>query len=169
MNQKTAHRFWRKVDLNGPVPAHAPHLGPCHVWVGATRNGYGALVVGYNAKRQPIKESTHRLAWIAQNSPIPDGLFVCHKCDNRLCVRADHLFLGTIQDNNADRVRKDRGIKGDQVNTCKLTEDQAREIVRLYGTGVLQKELARMFGIAQSNISSLVRGETWKHLKLVQR
>lgn len=169
MNQKTAHRFWRKVDLNGPVPEHAPHLGPCHVWTGARRNGYGALVVGYNAKKQPVKEGAHRLAWMAQNSPIPDGLFVCHKCDNRLCVRADHLFLGTAQDNNADRVSKDRGIKGGQVNTCKLTEDQVKEVVRLYSSGVLQKELARMFGIAQANVSAIVRGASWKHLKLVQR
>lgn len=58
------------------------------------------------------KIGAHRFAWTMANGAIPDGLFVCHKCDNPRCVRHDHLFLGTTQDNSADRHAKGRSSSG---------------------------------------------------------
>lgn len=167
MDDALQRRFWAKVDLNGPTPEHVPHLGPCWVWTGARWNGYGALAVGRTERGSPVKQTSHRLSWRMHNSEIPEGLFVCHHCDNRLCVRPDHLFLGTSQANTADMVRKGRQSRGESVNTCRLSEEQVNEVVRLYRAGVIQTEIAKMFGIGQSTVSSIVRGESWQHLKLV--
>lgn len=86
-------RFNRKVDASGA----------CWVWTGAHgRNGYGqAVVQGHTYK-------AHRVAWTIAHGPIPEGLCVCHACDNRRCVRPDHLWLGTHQENQEDKIRKGR-------------------------------------------------------------
>lgn len=85
--------FWSRVDTSGD----------CLVWTGAkTPKGYGVLTL--NGRRW----YAHRLSYTLTNGPIPDGLFVCHRCDHPPCVRPDHLFLGTMQENFADMRRKGR-------------------------------------------------------------
>ena len=77
----------------------------CIEWTGPSRKGYGAI--SYEAKQW----STHRLAWTLANGPIPDGMFICHHCDNKPCWNVNHLFLGTVVDNAADMAIKGRGRK----------------------------------------------------------
>lgn len=75
----------------------------CLEWTGTIgRAGYGQTSV------RGIKKNTHRLAWELFIGPIPNGLFVCHRCDNRKCVDINHLFLGTQRDNIQDAMRKGR-------------------------------------------------------------
>jgi hypothetical protein len=50
----------------------------------------------------------HRYAWQEVHGPIPEGMYVCHRCDNRPCVNVDHLFLGNASDNNRDMALKGR-------------------------------------------------------------
>lgn len=69
--------------------------------------GYGRIQVRPNGTML-----VHRLAWVLANGPIPPGFCVLHKCDNPPCVRLEHLFLGTLLDNNADMMAKGRHAKG---------------------------------------------------------
>ena len=79
----------------------------CHEWNGATDpQGYGRVNVdGKNSH-------AHRVAWKLANGPIPEGISVCHRCDNPPCCNVGHLFIGTNADNVADRVAKGRTFNG---------------------------------------------------------
>lgn len=75
----------------------------CLEWTGSlSTTGYGHIKV----TGKPTK--THRIAWELTNGPIPDGMFVCHHCDNPPCCDVTHLFLGTNADNLADMSAKGR-------------------------------------------------------------
>lgn len=89
-----ADRFWPKVRKSDG----------CWEWTRATTtHGYGKFSVA-----TAVWDRAHRVAWKLTNGPIPDGMFVCHHCDNPLCVRPDHLFLGTHGDNMRDASTKGR-------------------------------------------------------------
>lgn len=88
-----AKRFWAHVDKSGG----------CWVWLG-TRHGKGYGHV----KSGGVVRKAHRVSWEMVHGPIPDGLLVCHRCDNPPCVRPDHLFLGTARDNTQDSISKGR-------------------------------------------------------------
>lgn len=93
--ERMAARFWDGVDKQ-------PGDG-CWEWTGHCNDGgYGRVT------RQTEDRLAHRYAWELENGPIPDGMFVCHHCDNPPCVRPDHLFLGTHTDNMRDAQRKGR-------------------------------------------------------------
>jgi hypothetical protein len=100
-----AKRFWAKVKKDGPIPSHVPELGPCWVWIGSPdKHGYGLLFVAFPHRYVPA----HRVSYELNVGPIPEGLFVLHRCDNPPCVRPDHLFLGTKSDNSRDMHQKGR-------------------------------------------------------------
>lgn len=125
--------------------------GQCVVWTGECRRGYGRL------QRDGVRWSAHRLAYILAHGPIPDGLLVCHTCDNPSCVRLEHLFLGTDADNF-----QDMHAKGRYVGRLKLTTSQVEEIRRRYSAGERQVDLARQFGVTQPAISIIVNQKVWK-------
>jgi hypothetical protein len=104
----------------------------------------------------------HRVAWGLERGPIPEGLCVLHRCDNPPCVRVDHLFLGTVGDNNADRDAKGRhvALRGEEHGSAKLTEAQVAAIRELASADVPQALIAQAVGISQSYVSLLHRGES---------
>lgn len=95
------------------VLAKSEQQGDCIVFIGAkSQNGYGRIGVGNRADGTRGNASAHRVVWEHHNGPIPEGMFVCHTCDNPPCVNIDHLWLGTVTDNNRDKAAKGRHRTG---------------------------------------------------------
>lgn len=149
--------FWNKVNKDGSVPAHMPHLGKCWEWTAAKhKQGYG--IFGRSNERL-----AHRISWILINGKIPNNLFVLHSCDNPSCVNPDHLFLGTDLDNAQDRDNKARCVwpKGEKHSCSKLTDKQVLEIREIYASGhTYMRILSAKYKISISQISRIIRHET---------
>lgn len=151
--------------IHGGVKDQLDHYGRydnatgCIVWTGATdKNGYGKITVKYKVLR------AHRVAYEEHIGAIPDGLVVCHRCDNPACINPRHLILGTHADNIADRDAKLRHVPapGESNGMAKLTDDDIRAIKTATGS---QREIAAAFGICQQNVSQIKRGIRWKHIR----
>jgi hypothetical protein len=99
------------------------------------------------------------------NGPIPDGLCVCHACDNPPCINPEHLFLGTNASNTQDRQDKERQARGERAARSKLTEDEVREIRQLAAAGETQRSIGAHFGVTDKNVGFIVRRQTWAHVQ----
>lgn len=156
-----SHHNNRTNSLRDAFYAHCSttETGQCWRWNGRLgHGGYGRL--GYSRKTY----MAHRLSYELHYGSIPDGLWVCHHCDNPRCVNPAHLFLGTPADNTTDMIRKDRNARGEKQTNAKLTEAQVREILRLRNEGVGNIALAEQFGVGKTHISHIVTGRKWKHV-----
>jgi hypothetical protein len=132
----------------------------CIEWTGTrVTKGYGLIT----QDGKPI--GTHRLAWELKHGPIPEGMKVCHHCDNPACCNTDHHFLGTNADNMADRNAKGRQAKGERSGGAKLTEADVLEIRRRLAAGESQLEISKAFGITRQHVGYIKSGKTWSHLK----
>lgn len=102
-------RFWKKVDLNGPIPERCPELGPCHVWTAATdKDGYGLFHVDDHTLRR-----AHRVAWRYEFGDVPGQLD--HRCHNEPCVNLRHLRPATNKLNSENlllAVNNKSGVRG---------------------------------------------------------
>ena len=145
-------KFWEKVDRSDG----------CWIWQGSLNNrGYGQI--NLDGKRQ----LAHRVSWEMANGPIESGLNVLHHCDNPPCIRPDHLFLGTSQDNALDMVSKGRHKGNPNGKTPKpnLDASQVTAIRELYKTGKYsQSELGERFGMCRMTINNIVNRRTWRTL-----
>lgn len=137
----------------------------CWEWTGSKRNGYGRLTVGSRIDGTRRSVSAHRMSYELNFGEIPDGMEVCHKCDNPCCINPDHLFLGTRKDNADDRERKGRNIifTGEEQPRAKLTKKAVKNArwERAY-KGASFQELANKYGVSKKTIQNAVKGVTWK-------
>lgn len=154
ITQRATTWFWKQVRKTEG----------CWEWVGKVRswNGYARMKVGGH------RTAAHRFSWELHFGAIPDGLGVLHKCDNRICVRPDHLFLGTALDNAEDRDRKGRQTWGPEYADrarklkAKLTQEQVEALRAEYvAGGISQRALAKKYGVGKSAVGAIYRGETW--------
>ncbi len=140
-------RFWEKVDKTDE----------CWNWIGTlTTHGYGNFSIDRRWKLAP------RVAWELYYGASPGKKHVLHECDNPRCVRKEHLFLGTHQDNMKDMYQKQRHHHGETHQSHKLTEQSVREI-RV--STLTHSKLAAIYGVGQSVISRIRARKAWKHVK----
>jgi len=140
MTEKIIQRFMDKVskEENG-----------CWTWTSTKhRDGYGKF--WYKGK---IVQA-HRVSFILFNGEISKGLYICHKCDNRVCVNPQHLYQGTAKQNYDDSVDRKRFI-----GRRKIPYETVQETINLYSTGLYtQQEIADKLGIKQIQVSRYIRG-----------
>lgn len=157
-------RFWLHVNKDGPVMVHMESA--CWIWTAARNRGYGMF-----------KTADHRMARAARYSfeaafGPPDAPCVLHRCDNPSCVRPDHLWAGTVAQNNHDRSRKGRTNRvvdpeqhrGSKNGRAIFTEADARTVLRLRQQGMTAKQIADESGLALRRVQNVAYGNTWSHL-----
>jgi len=144
-----------------------PNSG-CWIWTAGfnARDGYGRFKI--NGKER----TAHRSSYIIHRGPVEGGMDVCHKCDTRLCVNPDHLFVGTRKENMNDCIRKGRfkypvvtqGI-GHHRGMRKLSDAQVIEVLKLTKIGGLSDAaIARMFSVCEETVRKIRLGRSFKHL-----
>lgn len=134
----------------------------CWVWMGRlTRRGYGS-VLSARPKRRAM--AAHRISWELYRGPIPEGMLVLHRCDYPPCVNPDHLFLGTVADNNRDMVEKGRSTRGERHPKARLKACDVLEIRRLSESGATNQAVATMFGVSDSTIDAIRNRRRWNHV-----
>lgn len=165
ITERVKERFWAKVEKSDG----------CWRWTASRTRGYGWF------KMNGRGFSTHRISWMIHYGAIPIAKCVLHRCDTPLCVRPDHLFLGTFAENSADMAAKGRAASGDKNGNrshpertargerqglSKLTEYDVR-MIRMdhipgkYGNAV---GLARKYGVNKATIRRILNRETWSHV-----
>lgn len=145
-------RFWSRVDRSRK----------CWIWTGAvSHSGYGAACLDGR------QMSAHRIAYTLHHGPIPDGMLVCHTCDNKLCTNPKHLFIGTTMDNMADKMNKGRHdcARGEKQAFSKLSQADVVLIRDRARKGEKQARLAEEFGVMQNTINRIVNRKRWKHVE----
>jgi hypothetical protein len=143
-------RFWRFVDKSSN----------CWLWTGC-RNSDGYGNIGNGGKSL----GAHRVSYEIHLGPIPEGMSVCHSCDNRFCVNPKHLFLATHHENMLDCARKKRtwDRRGERNPNVTLTIDAVKEIRSLYDSGEMTRpQLAKQYGVQWSAINRIVKRIHWK-------
>lgn len=126
------------------------------------KDGYYQITTGSRKDNSRKNTLLHRYIYEMFNDIIDDSLVVRHKCDNGFCINPNHLELGTHQDNMNDMKTRGRSTKGERNASSKLTEEQVKEIRRLYSDREYnQKELSSLFDVSQRHISNIVRNISW--------
>jgi len=130
----------------------------CWEWMNCTSHGYGLIWFRGGPRR------AHRVSWILSVGEIPEELCVLHHCDNRICVRLDHLYLGNYKDNARDREQRDRIVhpKWEDHGRSKLSIGDVRKIRNLRESGLTYSSIVKQFpSVTLSTIAFICQRRTW--------
>lgn len=156
-NREELARFEAKVEYEA--------MTGCWLWAGTrSPSGYGRVM------HKGKNSAAHRVSYLLHHGPIPEGLFICHRCDTPACVNPDHLFAGTHMQNMEDAIRKGRlksyfkpGFddypRGEKHGSAKLTAEKVRQIRQ-------RTEIARIvaadFGVHHTTVVKIRSGQIWR-------
>lgn len=143
-----------------------PNQTDCWNWKGMRRNGYGRF---WSVPKKRFL-TAHRIAYTLRYGAIPEGLCVCHHCDNRSCVNPRHLFVGTHLDNSRDKYRKGRGVLGrpnlkSRGKRGKITVEDVRAIRELIRLGLTYRRIGELFGISQATVADIKTGRVYGYVR----
>jgi len=147
----TVSNFWKQVS--------PPTDKGCREWLGAKICGYGQL------RFRNQKWRAHRVSYLLTRGQIPDGAYICHKCDNPSCVNPQHLYLGDAKSNSADMYRRGRGNrpKGEGHYRSKFTE---KDILAIRANNTMsQAALGKKYGVTPEAIHYIKSGKSWRHVR----
>ena len=150
----------------------------CWNWTRCKQAGYG---VAYFGKRRVL---AHRAAWESVNGPIPEGMSICHSCDNPSCINPAHLWLGTHKQNMHDAIQKGRASKppvhvggehwrlkyphmvqrGEDNPNAIMTDEQVIQMRKDYVSGQPLDEICARYEINRATMHDYTSGRSWKHL-----
>ena len=142
-----------------------PNSG-CWLWTGACINtGYGVFCIGRVVDGDKRNVLAHRMSIGLAGAYVPDDKCVLHKCDNKVCVNPDHLYIGTVKDNSRDAVERGRHggrpMPGQQNPRAKITEDIARAI---YSSTDSLSMLAKRYGISKTQAGHIKLKKSWRYM-----
>jgi HNH endonuclease len=175
------NKHWRRMKRYGSPLATKRHVGQfiglspeerfwmqvkkaeaCWIWKGGTdQDGYGCF---RGESHGILYHRAHRYSWALHNGrAVPKYALICHTCDQPRCVRPEHLYLGTSLDNMRDKIRKGRMrvAYGEQAGHAKLTEEQAKAILR---DPRPYAEISADYNVTPATIGNLKQRRSWKHI-----
>jgi len=147
LSERDVARFWTKVRRGDG----------CWLWTGKVTVRAPLPRGHFTIDGRPFLAS--RVAWTIANGPIPDGLFVLHRCDDGVCCNPAHLFLGTRSDNTLDMI-----AKGRRVQPRRLPDDVMRAMLARVAAGESSTVVAAEHGIRQSTLSNITHGHSRRAL-----
>lgn len=156
-------RYYERVPSEQRFWKYVVKTETCWFWSGGkSKNGYGKFNPSHE---QRTWEKAHRYSWKLHRGEIPKGEVVCHRCNVKLCIRPEHLYVASQQQNTLDAMVDGLCPRGETHGNAKLTEIQIKEIRAIYQPRVRTMDfLAKRYNVTKTQISRILNRKVWTHI-----